>query len=232
MQSPRPRSGSSSRPSRGPRELLGQYIAGFENADTTALEKALRADAAIEMVGTRTWFSGRVTCLRYLAHVIGSPGDWRMIPTLANGQPAAAAVYRGSAFGLGVLTVTPGWHRPHHRVRRRPRAGSQVRRQPDRPRDARPAAVTAPPGHCRTRRRRIKDPHPERMRLTLATSPDDIRPGRRDGRDDPRRPPEPTGLRPPSAPLRAAPPARGERETPGDRARPERGARAYQAAAD
>jgi RNA polymerase sigma-70 factor (ECF subfamily) len=88
------------------RELLGQYIAGFENADTTALEKALRADAAIEMVGTRTWFSGRVTCLRYLARVIGSPGDWRMSPVLANGQPAAVAHYRDSAYGLGVLTVT------------------------------------------------------------------------------------------------------------------------------
>ena len=88
------------------RELLSQYIAGFENADTTALEKALRADAAIEMVGTRTWFSGRATCLRYLAHVIGSPGDWRMAPTLANGQPAAVASYHDSAYGLGVLTVT------------------------------------------------------------------------------------------------------------------------------
>jgi RNA polymerase sigma-70 factor, ECF subfamily len=88
-------------------ELLGQYIAGFENADITALEKALRADAAIEMVGTLTWFSGRVTCLRYLTHVIGSPGDWRMVPTVANGQPAAIASYRDSAFGLGVLTVTP-----------------------------------------------------------------------------------------------------------------------------
>ena len=89
------------------RELLSQYIAGFENADTAALEKALRADAAIEMVGTRTWFSGRATCLRYLAHVIGSAGDWRMTPTLANGQPAAVARYRGGAYGLGVLTVTP-----------------------------------------------------------------------------------------------------------------------------
>jgi RNA polymerase sigma-70 factor, ECF subfamily len=88
-------------------ELLGQYIAGFEKADTTALEKALRADAAIEMIGTRTWFSGRVTCLRYLAQVIGSEGDWRMTPTGANGQPAAIGYYRGSAFGLGVLTVTP-----------------------------------------------------------------------------------------------------------------------------
>ena len=93
------------------RDLLGQYIAGFENADTAALEKALRTDAAIELVGTRTWFSGRVTCLRFLAHVIGSPGDWLMTPTLANGQPAAAAYYRHDdgthqALGVAVLTAT------------------------------------------------------------------------------------------------------------------------------
>jgi len=106
MKSLRHQSGSSSRPSRGPGNCWAS-IAGFENADTTALEQALRADAAIEMVGTRTWFSGRATCLRYLAHVIGSPGDWRMAPTLANGQPAAIARYRDSAYGLGVLTVTP-----------------------------------------------------------------------------------------------------------------------------
>ena len=93
------------------REQLALYIAGFENADLTALEKALRADAEIEMVGTLTWFSGRVTCLRYLARVVGQPGDYLMMPTLANGQPAAAAYQRGDdgryrAFGLGVLTVT------------------------------------------------------------------------------------------------------------------------------
>jgi RNA polymerase sigma-70 factor (ECF subfamily) len=88
------------------RELLAQYIAGFENADVTALEKALRTDAAIEMVGSRTWFAGRVTCLRYLARVIGSPGDWEMTATTANGQPAAVASYRGNVYGLGVLTVT------------------------------------------------------------------------------------------------------------------------------
>ena len=95
------------------RALLGRYIAGFENADIAALESALRADAAIEMVGTRTWFSGRETCLRYLGHVIGAPGDWLMIPVAANGQPAAAAYYRDGdrayhALGLGMLTVTPG----------------------------------------------------------------------------------------------------------------------------
>jgi hypothetical protein len=91
-----------------------------ENADTTVLEKALRAAASIEMVGTRTWFSGRATCLRYLAHVIGSAGDWRMTPTLANGQPAAIARYRDTVYGLGVLTVTPSRHRRYRRVRRRP----------------------------------------------------------------------------------------------------------------
>jgi RNA polymerase sigma-70 factor (ECF subfamily) len=93
------------------RDLLRQYIAGFENADMTALEKALRADAVIELVGTRTWFSGKVTCLRYLAHVIGSPGDWLMTPTQANGQPAAATYYRTDdgthqALGIAVLTAT------------------------------------------------------------------------------------------------------------------------------
>jgi RNA polymerase sigma-70 factor (ECF subfamily) len=93
------------------RALLDQYIAGFENADIAALERALRSDAAIEMVGTRTWFSGRVTCLRFLTNVIGSPGEWRMVPTIANRQPAAAAYRRDAdgvhrAFGLGVLTVT------------------------------------------------------------------------------------------------------------------------------
>jgi hypothetical protein len=30
-----------------------------------------------------------------------------MAPTLANGQPAAIVRYRDSAYGLGVLTVTP-----------------------------------------------------------------------------------------------------------------------------
>lgn len=94
------------------RDLLRQYIAGFENADMTALEKALRTDAAIELVGTRTWFSGKVTCLRYLARVIGSPGDWLMTPTRANGQPATATYYQTDegthqALGVAVVTASP-----------------------------------------------------------------------------------------------------------------------------
>jgi RNA polymerase sigma-70 factor (ECF subfamily) len=44
-------------------------------------------------------------------HVMGSPGDWRMLATAANGQPAAVAYTRGQdgryqPYGVCVLTVT------------------------------------------------------------------------------------------------------------------------------
>jgi RNA polymerase sigma-70 factor (ECF subfamily) len=94
------------------RELLEKYMTAFENADTALLEEALRQDAALEMVGSRTWFSGRATCLPYLAGVVGVQGDWRMVSVGANGQPAAAAYRRDDdgvlrAFGIAVLDVTP-----------------------------------------------------------------------------------------------------------------------------
>jgi RNA polymerase sigma-70 factor, ECF subfamily len=94
------------------RALLEQYIAAFENADPELLAEALRKDAALEMVGSRTWFAGRKTCLPFIAtQVLGSPGDWRMVAIAANGQPAAAAYQRDGdgrmhAFGIAVLTVT------------------------------------------------------------------------------------------------------------------------------
>jgi len=93
------------------RELLDRYMAAFENADTTMLEDVLRHDAALEMVGSRTWFAGRATCLPYLAGVVGTPGDWRMVAIAANGQPAAAAYRRDEdgvmrAFGIALLDLT------------------------------------------------------------------------------------------------------------------------------
>ena len=77
------------------RALLEAYIAAFENADPAALERVPRKDAALEPVGSLTWFSGRDTCLRYITQFLGAPGDWRMTATTANGQPAAAAYLRG-----------------------------------------------------------------------------------------------------------------------------------------
>jgi RNA polymerase sigma-70 factor (ECF subfamily) len=94
------------------RALLDQYITAFENADATALERLLLEDAAIEAPPLRTWFAGRKTCVPFLrAVVMGSPGDWRMLATSANGQPATAAYLRDQhgnhqPYGICVLTVT------------------------------------------------------------------------------------------------------------------------------
>jgi RNA polymerase sigma-70 factor, ECF subfamily len=93
------------------RALLDQYIAAFENADTTALERLLLEDAAIEATPLRTWFAGRKTCVPFLRTLMGAPGDWRMLATSANGQPAAVAYTRDEhgtyqPYGVCVLTVT------------------------------------------------------------------------------------------------------------------------------
>ena len=93
------------------RELLERYIAAFENADTAELERLLMQDVTLEATPMRAWFSGRATCVPFLgAHVIGSPGTWRLFPTWANGQPAFVGYVRDTAgihrpYGICVLTV-------------------------------------------------------------------------------------------------------------------------------
>ena len=94
------------------RALLDQYIAAFENADAAALERLLIEDVTLEATPLRTWFAGRKTCVPFLRNrLLGSPGDWRMLATSANGQPAAAAYTRDQhgnyqPYGICVLTVT------------------------------------------------------------------------------------------------------------------------------
>ena len=94
------------------RALLERYITAFENADAAALERLLVAEATIEAPPLRTWFTGRKTCVPFLRnYVLGSPGDWRMLATSANGQPAAVAYTRDQhgnyqPYGICVLTVT------------------------------------------------------------------------------------------------------------------------------
>jgi RNA polymerase sigma-70 factor, ECF subfamily len=92
--------------------LLDRYIAAFENADAAALELLLTEDAILEATPMRTWFAGRKTCVPFLRHhLLESPGDWRMLATSANGQPAAATYKRDQhghyqPYGICVLTVT------------------------------------------------------------------------------------------------------------------------------
>jgi RNA polymerase sigma-70 factor (ECF subfamily) len=95
------------------RALLDRYIAAFESSDAGLLEHVLRADATLEATPFRGWRAGRASCIRLLdAHVLGAPGDWRMIATTANDQPAAAVYHRDTAgtlraHGIVVLAATP-----------------------------------------------------------------------------------------------------------------------------
>jgi RNA polymerase sigma-70 factor (ECF subfamily) len=78
------------------------------------LARVLQADAAIEVIPSRTWFSGISECVPFLAtEAVFSPGDWRLLPTIANGQPSAAAYLRDAtgthrAYGLALLTCRSG----------------------------------------------------------------------------------------------------------------------------
>jgi RNA polymerase sigma-70 factor (TIGR02960 family) len=83
------------------RALLDGYIAAFERSDVSLLERVLRADATLEATPFLDWQAGRTMCLQILAEfVLGKPGDWRMLATSANGQPAAVVYHRDPA---GVL---------------------------------------------------------------------------------------------------------------------------------
>ena len=94
------------------RALLDRYIAAFERSDTGLLEQVLRSDASLEATPFRDWHAGREMCIHVLGtFVLGNPGDWRMIPTSANGQPAAVVYHRDDtgalrADGAVVLAAT------------------------------------------------------------------------------------------------------------------------------
>jgi RNA polymerase sigma-70 factor (ECF subfamily) len=94
------------------RALLDGYIAAFERSDAALLEKVLRTDATLEATPFRDWQAGRAMCIHVLdAYVLGTPGDWRMLATTANGQPSAVVYYRAPdgvlrANGAVVLATT------------------------------------------------------------------------------------------------------------------------------
>ncbi|MEV4754068.1 sigma-70 family RNA polymerase sigma factor [Micromonospora sp. NPDC049559] len=92
------------------RALVDRYATAFENADLDALTEVLTDDTIWEMPPIPTWYAGRESVVRFLARRILAPGDYRLIPTRANGQPAFGSyalrdgVYQPHS--LQVLTVT------------------------------------------------------------------------------------------------------------------------------
>jgi RNA polymerase sigma-70 factor, ECF subfamily len=72
--------------------VLDSYMAAFEHSDANAMERLLLDDAVLEMTPARTWFAGKITCMPYLRlRALEVAGEWKMVPTIANGQPAAIA---------------------------------------------------------------------------------------------------------------------------------------------
>ncbi|MEW9529485.1 RNA polymerase subunit sigma-70 [Microbispora sp. NPDC049125] len=93
------------------RALLDGYIAAFERSDVGLLEQVLRADATLEATPFREWQAGRAMCVHVLGtYVLGTPGDWRMLATTANGQPAAVVYHRhadGALRADGAVVLAP-----------------------------------------------------------------------------------------------------------------------------
>jgi len=80
----------------GQRALLDRFAAAFENADANALAELLREDVALEMPPLLTWFSGQQPVTRFIgSRVFARFGEFRMVPVMANGQPAFAGYTRG-----------------------------------------------------------------------------------------------------------------------------------------
>jgi len=94
------------------RALLDRYAAAIENADAGALASLLREDIALEMPPLLTWFAGRDTVLRFVAaSLLTGPGELRLVPVTANGQPGFAVYEREQdgafrAHAIQVLTLT------------------------------------------------------------------------------------------------------------------------------
>ncbi len=94
------------------RELLDRYVTAFENKDISAIVELFTADAVWEMPPFTGWYQGPANIGRLVAtHCPGGPGDLRLVPTEANGQPAFAMYLHGDdgdyhPFQLHVLTVT------------------------------------------------------------------------------------------------------------------------------
>ncbi|MBE1536002.1 sigma-70 family RNA polymerase sigma factor [Actinomadura algeriensis] len=87
------------------RELLDRYAKAFEDADITALLELFKQDAVWEMPPFPEWFTGADVIVRLVIAQCGpEPGELRMVPAAANGQPAFG-LYRRDEDGV---------HRPYH----------------------------------------------------------------------------------------------------------------------
>lgn len=101
-------------PSEEERALLQRFIVANERADMAELAALMREDAWQTMPPDPIWFAGREAMLAMWAAAMAEPGDWRLVATRANRQPAAANYVRRPgdsryrASNLDVLRIEGG----------------------------------------------------------------------------------------------------------------------------
>jgi RNA polymerase sigma-70 factor, ECF subfamily len=104
-------------PSPQERAVLQRFMRASERADMTALAALVREDAWQTMPPHPFWFPGRAAMLEMWAQAMTGPqawGDWRLLPTSANRQPAVANYFRPQgestyrASNLDVLRIEDG----------------------------------------------------------------------------------------------------------------------------
>jgi RNA polymerase sigma-70 factor, ECF subfamily len=85
------------------RELLDRYVAAFEQYDTAALVKLFTEDVVWEMPPYTGWWQspGDIARLIETNCPAEGPGDMRLVPTEANGQPAYGLYMREDLYWPG-----------------------------------------------------------------------------------------------------------------------------------
>ena len=96
------------------RELLDRYVRALEDKDIAAIGEVVTADAIWEMPPFTAWYQGPDDIGRLIdSQCPAGPGELRLVPTRANGQPAYAMYRLGDdgdwhAFQLQVVTLAAG----------------------------------------------------------------------------------------------------------------------------
>lgn len=84
------------------RELLERWVAAFEAYDVPAIVELFEADAVWEMPPFLNWVEGAKNIGKLISSACPAkgPGDMRLVPTSANGQPAFGLYMRDPADGV------------------------------------------------------------------------------------------------------------------------------------
>ncbi|GAA1263210.1 RNA polymerase subunit sigma-70 [Pseudonocardia aurantiaca] len=108
---------TSADPTEAERSVLQRFVEASEKADMAALGALLREDAIFSMPPEPGWFQGRDVLMAAWGPAMVGPtslGEFRLVPTAANRQPAAASYIRKpggqqfEALSLDVLRIEDG----------------------------------------------------------------------------------------------------------------------------